>query len=118
MSDEIDLSGVADMIGELLSNDEGKKQIQNVLSMFGGGQEEKPTPGVATGGINPDSIEMMIKMQKVMSAMNNPQTGKQTALLQSLKELVKPERREKIDNAVKFLSIGKAIEAFKKIEGV
>lgn len=118
MSEEIDFSGIADMIGELLSNDEGKQQIQNVLSMLGGEPAEKTAPGMATGGINPDNIELILKLNQVMSVMNDPKSGKQTAFLHSLKELLRPERREKVDSAIKFLSIGKAIKAFKKIEGV
>lgn len=118
MADEIDFSGAADMLKELLSGDEGQRQIQSILSMLGGGNEEQSSPGMATGGINPDNLEMMMKLQQVMSLMNNAEVSKQTAFLQSLKELLRPERRAKVDNAVRFLSIGRAIEAFRKIEGM
>ncbi len=118
MPEEMDFSGLADMLGEFLSDDSNKQQIQGVLSMLGGEKGEKGSPGVATGGINPDNIQLMFKLQQVMSEINNPEAGKQTALLQALRPLLKPERRDKIDNAVKFLGIGRAIEVFKKIEGV
>lgn len=118
MAEDMDLSGLADMLGNFLSDDSNKQQIQNVLSMFGGEKDEKTPPGMATGGINPENIQLMFKLQQIMSEMNNPEAGKQTALLQALKPLLRPERREKIDNAVRFLGIGRAIEVFKKIEGV
>ena len=112
MGDEIDLSGAVDMLKNMLSSDEGSSAIENIMSMFSDTQE---TPGVKTGGIDEGSIEMMMKMQKIMSAMNNPQKNKQTIFLQSLKPLLKSERQKSIDNALKFLTIGKAIDAFKEI---
>ena len=118
MSDEIDFSNITDMIGALLADDEGKQQIQSILSMFSQEHDEKSTPGMATGGINPDNLEMMMKIGQVMSAIGSCKTTKQTALLHALRDLLKPERREKVDNAVKFLSVGKAIDALRKIEGV
>lgn len=112
MGDEIDLSGAVDMLRNMLSSDEGSSAIENIMSMFNDNQQ---TPGVKTGGIDPDSIEMMMKVQKIMSAMNNPERNRQTAFLQSLRPLLKSERRKSVDNAVKFLTIGSAIDAFKEM---
>ena len=118
MADEIDFSNLTDMLGALLENDEGKSQIQNILSMFTAEPNQKSAPGVATGGINPDNLEMMLKIGQVMSAIGDCKTSKQTALLSALRDLLRPERRGSVDNAVKFLSVGKAIDALRKIEGV
>ena len=63
MGDEIDLSGAVDMLKNMLSSDEGSSAIENIMSMFSDAQE---TPGVKTGGIDEGSIEMMMKMQKIM----------------------------------------------------
>ena len=118
MSDEIDFSNITDMIGTLLSDDDGKRQIQSILSMFSGEPDEKAAPGAATGGINPDNLEMIMKVGQVMSAIGDCKATKQTAFLNALRDLLKPERRARVDNAVKFLSVGKAIDALRKIEGV
>lgn len=118
MSDEIDFSNLTDMIGALLADDEGKKQVQSILSMFSQDGNEKSAPGVATGGINPDNLELMMKIGQVMSAIGDCKATKQTALLNALRDLLRPERRKRVDNAVKFLSVGKAIDALRKIEGV
>ncbi len=112
MGDEIDLSGAVDMLKNMLSSEEGSSAIENIMSMFSDNQQ---MPGVKTGGIDPESIEMMMKMQKVMSAMNNPEKNRQTAFLQSLRPLLKNERQKSVDNALKFLTIGKAIDAFKEM---
>ena len=118
MSDEIDFSNLTDMIGALLEGDEGKRQIQSILSMFTSEPDKNSAPGAATGGINPDNLEMMLKIGQVMSAIGDCKTTKQTALLNSLRDLLRPERRSRVDNAIKFLSVGKAIDALRKIEGV
>lgn len=118
MAEEFDLSGAADMLMSMLSDDEGKQQIQNIMSMLSGDSPDPSPPGNATGGIDPKSLEMMFKLQQVMSLMNNAENAKQTAFLQSLRALLRPERQSKVDSAVKFLSIGRAIDAFRKLEGV
>lgn len=117
MSNEVDLSGAVDMLKEMLSGDEGKQQIQNIIGMFGGGDNSTAqAPAQQVGGF--DNIDMMFKLQKVMSVMNSGESAKQAAFLQSLKELLRPERRSTVDNAVKFLGVGRAIKAFKELEGV
>ncbi len=118
MAEEMDFSGLADIIGELLSSEEGQQQVQSVLSMLGGEKTEKPQPGIATGGINPDNIQMIMKLQQVMSLVNSSQNCKQTAFLNSLREILSPERRGRVDNAVKLFGTCKAIDAIRRIEGV
>ncbi len=117
MSDEMDFSNLAEMLGEFMSDSSNRQQIQSILSALGADGEEHAPQGTM-GGMNPDNLQLMFKLQQVMSQMNNPESGRQTALLLALKPLLRPEKREKVDNAVKFLGIGRAIEAFRKIEGV
>ncbi len=117
MPDEIDLSGAVDMLKEMLGSEEGTQQIQNIAAMFGGGQEtQKEAPPSA--GMGFDNIEMMLKLQKVMSVMNGNANMRETAFLKSLRDLLRPERRGAVDNAVKFLSVGRAVKAFRELEGV
>lgn len=118
MSNEVDLSGAVDMLKEMLSGDEGKQQIQNIIGMFGGGDNSEAQQAPAQQGGGFDNIEMMLKLQKVMAVMNSGESAKQTMFLQSLRELLRPERRGSVDNAVKFLGVGRAIKAFKELEGV
>ena len=117
MSNEVDLSGAVDMLKEMLSGDEGKQQIQNIIGTFSGGESSTAqAPAQQGGGF--DNIEMMLKLQKVMAVMNSGESAKQTMFLQSLRELLRPERRSSVDNAVRFLGVGRAIKAFKELEGV
>ena len=116
MADEFDISGAADILMGMLKDDEGKQQIESIISMLGGEKPEPSEPGRATGGIDPQNLEMMFKLQQVMSVMNNAENTRQTAFLKSLRGLLRPERQGKLDNAVKLLSIGRAVEAIKKLE--
>ena len=122
MADEMDFSAAAEKIQEMFGSDDGRQQIRDIISMFGGGQdsEEQDTDKTSCNNnfgmnIDPENIEMMMKIQQIMSVMNSAEVTRQTSFLKSLSPLLKPEKREKINNAVKFLSIGKAIEAFKKM---
>ena len=118
MSEEMDFSGLADMVGEFMSDSSNREQIQSLLSALGGESKEESASNTSMGGISADNIGLFLKLQQVMSHMNSPESGRETALLIALKPLLRPEKREKVDNAVKFLGIGKAIEIFRKIEGV
>lgn len=111
MSENLDLSGAVDALKEMLSGEDGNRQLQNIISMFGDNSQQSTS---SSAGIDMDTI---LKMQKVMSAMNSGDNGRQAAFLQTLAPLLRPERRSAVDNAVRFLSIGKAIKVFKEIEG-
>ncbi len=117
MAEELDLSGAVDMLKNMLSREEGKAQIESIVSMLGGGAEAAEEKGQQSG-IGNENIEMMLKLQKVMAVMNSGKNSRQTAFLQSLKDLLRPERRGTVDNAVKFLSVSRAVKAFKELEGV
>lgn len=111
MADELDLSNAVDMLKNMLSNDEGQQQIQNIVSMLGGdGDRQQQTQNTQ----NAENIEMMMKLQKIMSAVNDAENSSQAAFLHSLAPLLRPERRDKLNKAVRLLSVGKAIEIMKQ----
>lgn len=111
MADELDLSNAVDMLKNMLSNDEGQQQIQNIMSMLGGdGGQRQQTPNTQ----NAENIEMMMKLQKVMSAVNDAKHSSQADFLHSLAPLLRPERRDKLNKAVRLLGVGRAIEIMKQ----
>lgn len=118
MAEEMDLSAAADKLREMLGSDDGKQQLGDIISMLGGniGKEaSSPSSASSTGETNFDfsDAETLMKLQKVMSAVSDTETTKQARFLKSLASLLKPEKRNTVNNAVKFISIGKAIEIFK-----
>ena len=115
--ESMDLSGAVDMLKEMLSGEEGKQQIQDILSMFGGLPPENGTPGEATGGIDTDNLAMMMRLQKAMSVMNSRKNSNQSQLLMALKPFLKPSRREKVDNAMRMLNLSKVVEVMREVQG-
>ena len=112
MADELDLSNAVDMLKNMLSNDEGQQQIQNIVSMLGGdGGQQQQTQNAQN---NAENIEITMNLQKVMSAVNDAENSSQAAFLHSLAPLLRPERRDKLNKAVRLLSVGKAIEIMKQ----
>ena len=124
MSDGQNLSNAVDMLKNMLGSEEGQQQIQGIVSMLGGessgnaqnedsenseNSENKPS------NFSADDAEMMIKLQKVMSAAKSAENGREAAFLRALAPLLRPERRDKLNNAVKILGMSRAIKIFKDI---
>lgn len=109
-----DLSGAVDMLKEMLSGEEGQQAIGNILSMFGGQPPEQTAPGVATGGIDPENLAMMMRLNKAMAAMNSRKNSNQVQLLQALKPFLKPSRRDKVDHAMQMMNLGQVIAVMKE----
>ncbi len=114
--ESIDLSGAVDMLKNMLSGEEGQQQIQNILEMFQGGETETKTPGIATGGINPENLDMMMKVQRAMELMNRKKDNDQTKLLAALRPFLKPERKEKVDSAMKLLKFTGLLEMMREVQ--
>ena len=115
--ENIDLSGAVDMIKNMLSNEEGQAQIQNILGMLGEGQTREQSPGIATGGIDPENLDMMLKIQKALSLMNSQKNSGQAQLLMALKPFLKPSRQKKVDSAMKLLKFSSVMEIMREAQG-
>lgn len=124
MSDGQNLSNAVDMLKNMLGSEEGQQQIQGIVSMLGGessgnAQSESPENSENSenkpSNFNADDAEMMMKLQKVMSAAKSAENGREAAFLRALAPLLRPERRDKLNNAVKILGMSRAIKIFKDI---
>ena len=124
MSDGQNLSNAVDMLKNMLGSEEGQQQIQGIVSMLGGessgnaqseSSENSENSENKPSNFNADDAEMMMKLQKVMSAAKSAENGREAAFLRALAPLLRPERRDKLKNAVKILGISRAIKIFKDI---
>ncbi len=124
MSDGQNLSNAVDMLKNMLGSEEGQQQIQGIVSMLGGessgnaqseSSENSENSENKPSNFNADDAEMMIKLQKVMSAAKSAENGREAAFLRALAPLLRPERRDKLNNAVKILGMSRAIKIFKDI---
>lgn len=108
--DGMDLSGAAEMLKEMLSGEEGQQSIRSILGMLNGeAPNEEHPPGMATGGIDPENLAMLMKMQTVMQRVTSRSNGAQTQLLTALRPFLKPSRRERVDKAVQILRVGQVL---------
>ncbi len=132
MDENIDFSKAFEKVQEMLSDEDGQGQIQNILSMLTGGQSsddassdspennlpslpsENLSSGSESAGV-PD-MDMFFKLQKIMSLMRNYKNSPQTDFLQSLKPFLKSERRNKVEQAVKLINTVNVIKIFKNME--
>lgn len=124
MSDGQNLSNAVDMLKNMLGSEEGQQQIQGIVSMLGGessgNAQSEDSEYSENSENNPsnfsaDDAEMMMKLQKVMSAAKSAENGREAAFLRALAPLLRPERRDKLNNAVKILGMSRAIKIFKDI---
>ncbi|MDO5586591.1 MAG: hypothetical protein Q4G53_05850 [Clostridia bacterium] len=124
MSDGQNLSNAVDMLKNMLGSEEGQQQIQGIVSMLGGessgnaqseSSENSENSENKPSNFNADDAEMMMKLQKVMSAVKSAENGREAAFLRALAPLLRPERRDKLNNAVKILGMSRAIKIFKDI---
>ena len=124
MSDGQNLSNEVDMLKNMLGSEEGQQQIQGIVSILGGessgnaqseSSENSENSENKPSNFNADDAEMMMKLQKVMSAAKSAENGREAAFLRALAPLLRPERRDKLNNAVKILGMSRAIKIFKDI---
>lgn len=62
-------------------------------------------------------IETMMKMQKIMSAMNSSSNNSGANLLRSLKSYLNPSRQEKVDEYIQLFNIEKVINLMNQSGG-
>ena len=108
MNEELDLSNAVEMLKEMLGSDDGKKQIENIVSQFGGNADND-------NGVNAADMEMLLKIKKIMSAANSGENTRQTEFLRSLAPLLGPSRRRRIDNAVRLMNMSNIINVMKEM---
>ena len=138
-----DLGNAMEKLKQMMSTDEGKENIQNILSnlntdgmdlsklgsMFGGGNAggsddvEIPVENIAEENSSPlGNIDMnsMLKMQKMFSMMNGGGSdgasgggNRHASMLNSLKPYLSDGRKGKLDMAAKLMSLAKFAPLFK-----
>lgn len=90
------------------------EMIQNLLSAFQGTNQQNHSSETSSTNDSSIDFETILKMKKMFDKMN--QTKKddpRSTLLLSLKPYMREGRKEKVDQYVKFLNMGKIIEVLK-----
>lgn len=127
MDEGLDFSKAIEKIQQMLSDNDGQNQIQNILSMFtsdsdNASSEEHcestalPVLQSPSPSFTPSDMDLLFKIRNIMSAINSQQNSAQASFLTALKPFLKKERRGKVEQAVKIMNTAKALRAFKDID--
>lgn len=126
--EEKDIQQGFEKLSEMLSTEDGQKQISDIisalqgdgdgeesplsgiLSSFGMGEEKKEEKTTQNSGFDLD-FATLSKIKKLLSASGGKKS-ESTVLLQSLKPFLRDERKEKIDNLIKIMSYASVFKEF------
>ena len=61
-------------------------------------------------------INMLMKVQRIMAAVNQQKSNANSDFLKALKPFLKQERRQKLDNAIKIVNLTKILKVLKNDE--
>lgn len=99
------MDDMAEKITSLLSDPDGMEKIKGMAeALFGENKPAAPPPQSGGGLSLPEGFDPA-KLMGVFSALSKSGGDDRTALLLALKPHLAPERRERVDKAVKLLKI-------------
>ena len=94
------MADLQDILSSISAEDMAK--IKSVADSIMGGEEKQESKPASTGGLALDD-NMMSRVMSVMGQMNKDDS--RTRLIKDLKPLLSEERRQKADDALKFLQL-------------
>lgn len=121
------LTNAFDKLSEMLSSEDGQKQISDILSMFSGGGEENAgaqtqntnekgadeKSSFQSSGFSSADFDMLSKAKKLLSASKTGgKNNKNAAFLEALKPFLKNERQKKLDGAIKLIGAASLFKEF------
>lgn len=127
MDESIDFSAALEKVQQMLSDENGQSQLQNIIGALTGnqsadasaddcGNEHFPVE-LLSQGKSSDSfdMDMFLKLQKLMSLMKSNKNNPHTDFLQTLRPFLKSSRQKSLDQAVKLINAVQAIKLFRSI---
>lgn len=111
-----DISNAISQLQNMLSSDDGKKNLENMIGSLGGvGPSDAGVPdfGQSSGMMNPDNIAKMRTVMDTLQRHDDPRSQ----LLLALKPYLSASRSAKIDTAIMLLSLGKIPSIMKTFRG-
>lgn len=118
------MADMSDMFKNFSSMMDGKEIPDNIKKMLNSlannnSNSENTKADTRTDFTNNSGIdiETMMKMQKIMSAMNSSSNNSGANLLRSLKPYLNPSRQEKVDEYIQLFNIEKVINLMNQSGG-
>ena len=118
------MADMSDMFKNFSSMMDGKEIPDNIKEMLNSlannnSNSENTKADTRTDFTNNSGIDIktMMKMQKIMSAMNSSSNNSGANLLRSLKPYLNPGRQEKVDEYIQLFNIEKVINLMNQSGG-
>ena len=108
---EDNLSNAISQLQNMLSSDEGKKNIEDMIGSLGMSGGSSPAP--ADPVFNPEN---MLKMKSIMESFQR-RDDPRSQLLLALKPYLSNSRSARLDTAIRLLSLGKLPDIMKTFRG-
>lgn len=109
-----DMSEMLKNFSSMLEGQEIPDNIKELLNSVKNDDKSSDSKKQDTPNIDMDTL---LKMQKIMSAMNNSSNSSSANLLRSLKPYLKPSRQAKVDECIQLLNMEKVMELMKQSDG-
>ncbi len=108
-----DMSNIMDKLSGVLSSDDMPGNIKELINGLKNSSSNNTSNDNSQNSTTENNIDidmdMLFKAKKIMDSMSNTSDPRKSLLL-SLKPYLKTEKKEKIDQYVKFLSLSKILE--------
>ena len=98
-------------------NSEIPDNIKNILNSMNSTNSNSNTDEKKSSNVENFDMNTFIKMQKIMSSMNDTQNDSRTNLLMSLKPYLKESRKNKVDQYIQLMRMGKVFEIMNPLGG-
>lgn len=105
------LSNAINQLQSMLSTDEGKKDIENIIGSLG--MSDTSASALSDPVFNPEN---MIKMKNIFDSFQR-RDDPRSQLLLALKPYLSSSRSARLDTAIKLLSLGKLPDIMKTLQG-
>lgn len=121
MNDEM-FKNLSSMLGNSNSSGDFNNVISNFASNFNNSNNNANDDNTNnTSNNNFDfsniDIETIMKMKNIMGAFNSKKDDPRSNLLLSLKPYLKPSRKEKLDQYMKFMNLASMLDTFNTMGG-
>lgn len=119
MNEEI-LKNLSNMLGNTnpSSSSNSSDNLKNIISNFtSNNSNNNRSDNSNSFDFSNIDMETIMKLQNIMSKMKSKKDDPRSNLLLSLKPYLKPSRKDKLDQYMKFMNLSSVIEAFNGMGG-
>lgn len=116
MNDEM-FKNLSDMLGNTESSDNFKNMFSNFTSSNTNNENKDASASFNNFDFSNIDMATIMKIKNIMSKVNSKKDDPRSNLLLSLKPYLKPSRKEKLDQYMKFINITSIMESFNDIGG-